>query len=135
MRLNVFLYEPNPSLQRLLKTFIECRGHRVKVFTEKYSCNLHALNASHCPSEKSCADVVIINTKMATREHLQILADQADKGCKFIKQNKAIMSDVFTDILEQSVRDLGFSPMSQPLKMAQLAGWLNKCAGRAKRQE
>ncbi|PLX81107.1 MAG: hypothetical protein C0616_05660 [Desulfuromonas sp.] len=132
MKLRVLLFEQNPSLQRLLKSFIEGRGHRVQVMSGEYSCSLHELDACSCPSEKPCADAVIINTRMATIENMQILVDQAKKGCKLPRQNKAIMNTVFTESLEQSVRDLGFSTIKQPLKMAEIAGWLNECGERAK---
>lgn len=135
--LRVFVFEPSEALRKLLAISIEAWGHDAEAFADRYSCPLYTRAVCRCPVEQPCADAVIVNASRNVQEHLQILVDQASKGCKLISANKAIMSASFTAAEEMTIRYAGFHTIRQPFRMAKLVQWLDECSGRirARRQE
>jgi len=128
----VFVFEEDSSLLSLLTLYLEGKGHQVRGFSCEYSCPLYQLEKCTCPVEKPCADAVIVNTRYNDQEEVQILIDQDEKGCKLPKLNKAVMIASITKEREKEIRNLGFTVITKPFRLAAINEWLRDCKTRLK---
>lgn len=126
--MRIYVFEEDPSLLNLLSTYLINQGHHVKGFSEGYKCPLYLLEECVCPASKPCAEAVIVNTRMPTKESVQILIDQDRRGCKLPKANKAVMSASFNSDQEEYVKQQGFSMIKKPYRLATITLWLKESA-------
>lgn len=128
--MRVYLFEEDPSLLELLVLYLKSKGHQVQGFLGGYTCSLYLMEECVCPADTPCAEAVIVNAKIPNQESFQILVDQARKGCKLPRQNKAVMSACFSEAQEQAIRDQGFSVIKKPFRLAAIDAWLATCSAR-----
>ncbi len=125
--MRVYVFDDDPSLLNLLTLYLANKGHQVQGFLHKYSCPLYQLDSCICPVDEPCAEAVIVNTRVANKESLNVLIDQDQKGCKLLRLNKAVMSANVTEAQEGFIRDQGFSVLKKPFRLTTVTSWLDAC--------
>jgi DNA-binding response OmpR family regulator len=132
MGLRVYIFDADLSTRTLLTFLLQSRGHQAQELAEPCNNALTYTENITCPSDSSCTDAIIVNTRLPVQESIQRLQHHNQTGCKIPKQNIVIMTTYATEEQRQTIREMGFSAIKKPFKLHEIDEWLDACAKRLK---
>ena len=127
MSLRVMIFDSDPSILSLLHVYLTGEGHQVLTYAGPFDCPLTALDACACPVDQCCADAILVDVRLPTVKGIEFLVDRARKGCKLVNANKAVMSACLSEAQDRVIRELGFSTLRKPFRLAEVRDWLRTC--------
>lgn len=127
-RVNIF--DDDVSNLKLLKMFISMRDYEVLTFDSPVVCPIFGAHADKCDNSKPCADIIITDNQMPKMTGIEMLLQQAQRGCGVDIRNKAVMSADLDNEKQKTVDGLGCAFFSKPFKLSELSAWLNDCEKR-----
>jgi CheY-like chemotaxis protein len=126
----VLLFDDDISILSVFERFFALRGYEVFSFAEPEFCPIYKGNAEACTKAKPCADLVITDFSMPGMDGAELLGRQEREGCTLDIRNKAILSGYMPDDGRERVESLGCAVFQKPLRLSELAPWLEACEGR-----
>ena len=131
MPLHVLVFDSDPSIRNLLKTYLEEKGHIVTTYADPSRCPVFGSDAAcACQRDGPCADVLITDIRLPETNAIDFVRRQIKKGCKAPPANKAIMSASLTKAQQEAILALGCRPLKKPFRLSELRDWIEQCANR-----
>jgi DNA-binding NtrC family response regulator len=115
---------------QMLTIFFSARNYEVLSFTRAVVCPILDKNERPCGTGYPCADVLITDFSMPGKNGLEMLQEQAQHGCKLIRENKAVMSGFIDDGHYQQIKRLGYAFFQKPFDFSKFSAWLDECETR-----
>lgn len=133
MRPRILIYEDNDILLSTLKYVFSERGYEVFAFSEPKMCQAFDSVDLTCPADFACADVIISDVNMPTKNGLDLIKERQQKGCKIKYQ--ALMSADWTDSDLKSAHELGYYIFHKPFELKEMLKWLDDCRDELNREK
>lgn len=124
------IYDDNEVILEMLKSFLANRGYEVLCFDGPSECPIYEEDARSCPKTHKCADLIITDLKMPRMTGIELLRQQAERGCKLDRKNKAIISGYAEEEDFEAIRELGCAFFKKPFELSDLSEWLEECEKR-----
>jgi CheY-like chemotaxis protein len=124
------IYDDNEVILEMLKSFLANRDYEVICFNEPSACPIYGEDAKSCPKTGQCADVMITDLKMPRMTGIELLRQQADRGCKLDVRNKVVISGYAGEEDFEAIRKLGCAFFKKPFELSELSEWLDECEKR-----
>lgn len=124
MRHRAVIFDDDPLIRFTLWDLFDGRGYEVFTFPEPGLCPLHVVLKCPCPSDTSCADLILSDVNMHGSNGIDFIQQLIQKGCR--QRHFALMSGNFSedDVARGSV--LGCELFTKPLDMHQVVEWIDK---------
>ena len=123
-KLRVVIFDDNACIRLLLGDLFERRGYEVFAFSQPSLCPLYAVQKCPCPTDASCADVIISDVNMHRTNGIDFLEQLMQKGCR--QRNAALISGSFSEVdLARGTR-LGCRLFNKPLDMKEFTAWVEE---------
>ncbi|MCM2265571.1 MAG: response regulator [Desulfuromonadales bacterium] len=130
MRLRVFLIEPKDAICGSLELFLEELGHEVVRSPAAESCpHFHAADQA-CSRQQPCADAVILGQQLSKVKGIELIERRVRGGCRGMVANVALLCLPWSDSDRLRAEALGCRYFETPLRLAELADWLQTVAQR-----
>ena len=130
MKIRAFVFEDDESILALISSILIERGYEVLSFPEPLFCPVYLNSECQCPMEYMCGDIFIIDINMPNVTGLEFIEKLIRNGCKAITQNKAVISDAWTDAELKHAKILDCHIFFKPLTNDEIIEWLDKCEKR-----
>ena len=124
MHYRTLLLEDDVSLRRLLEVMLKRRGHLVASHESPLLCPLYGEVHCDCDGGLPCLDFLITDNRMPGMTGLEFIQLQAERGCRFEDQQKAIMSGTWREEERRLAQQLGFQVFRKPFNWNEFAAWL-----------
>ncbi len=125
----VILVDDETIILVVLRNFFEMRGYEVLALAEPTVCPVYGENAS-CSALAPCADLLITDNKMPRMSGLELLAAQAQRGCRLTPRNKALLSGYLEPEDRERLEALGSAHFQKPVEFLDLGSWVDGCEER-----
>ncbi len=122
----IIIFDDNAAIVMALEDFFINRGYEVVSYTEPLVCPIYEKDGNCCDKSLPCADIVITDLHMPRMTGPDLLRRQAERGCKLVTGNKAVMSSYVAGAYEDIIKDLGCSFFYKPLIMSSIPDWLTE---------
>lgn len=123
------IVDDEPSVLDLLKMVLELRGYEVIAYREPVRCPIYE-DHTRCGSLRPCTDVLIADYRMPKMTGIEMLEDQAHRGCKLTSRNKAIISGDLDEPALKKIGELGCAFFQKPFTLEEMEAWLIGCEER-----
>lgn len=123
------VFDDDTVILNMLDTFLSRKGYEVLGLAEPVVCPVYMHTEDHCPSEKPCADVMLVDFQMPGMTGYELLKQQKEKGCRLDIKNKALMSG-FIIGAEMKLEELGCAYFRKPFLLSELNVWIRACEDR-----
>lgn len=124
MRLRIFLIEPNDAICESLEVFLEELGHEVVSSPAVESCpHFHAAEQT-CSRQQPCADAVILGQHLSRVKGIELIERRVRGGCRGMAANVALLCLPWSDGDRLRAEALGCRYFETPLRLSDLADWL-----------
>jgi len=120
----VLIFDDDRNVLNLLKDFFSIRDYDVLTFDSPVTCTIYDKSLESCANAKPCADIVITDYQMPKMTGLELLLQQAQRGCKVDIRNKALMSGDLDEETQNKVKALGYAFFSKPFKFSEFVAWV-----------
>lgn len=121
----VIVFDDDVMILEMLTAFFSKRNYEVVAFNEPLTCPIYVRSADDCTKEFPCADIVITDLRMPKMNGIELISDQAQRGCKLDVKNKAIMSGDIDEECKKKIKELGCSYLNKPFTLNELSDWLS----------
>ena len=135
MKLSILIFEPDPALRNLLRTYLAGQGHTVQAFADPSICPLFKDPEDQsccCVKTQPCGDAVLMDLRMPRISALDFLKRQRSLGCKALDANKAIMSTSLGKSVDEAIQRFGCHYIAKPFHLEAIGRWIKECAARVK---
>jgi len=132
LRPRILIFEDNKTLLSTLKHVFRKQGYEVFAFSNPKVCQAYDSVDLMCPADVACADIIISDVNMPTKNGLDLIKERQQKGCQ-IKYH-ALMSADWTDSNLKSAHELGCYVFHKPFDLKEMLAWLDDCRDELKRQ-
>ena len=122
MKRRAVVFDDDALIRFTLWSLFDRRGYEVFTFPEPGLCPLHAVQKCPCPTDASCADVIISDVNMHAANGIDFLEQLLQKGCR--QRHFALISGSFSDADLTRGSQLGCRLFSKPLDMEQITAWI-----------
>ncbi len=129
-KLRVNIFDDDVYNLKMLKTIMSQRDYEVLTFDSPAVCPIYNAHTEECPYVNPCADIIITDYQMPHMTGLELLLQQAQRGCRIDRRNKALMSADPYSIKMKMLEELGCAFFSKPLQFAEFFAWLDDCEKR-----
>ena len=126
MRPRIIIYEDNDILRSTLQYILNERGYEVFTFSNPTMCPFYDPVNHNCPADHACADIIISDVNMPTKNGLELIKERQQKDCKV--KYRALMSGDWTDSELKSAQKLGCHIFHKPFDIKEMLKWLDDCA-------
>ena len=130
MRLRIFLIEPNDAISGSLQFFLEELGHEVVLTASGDTCPFARAETSCCPKSRPCADAVIIGQYLPKRKGIDLIEQRHRGGCKVMSAHVSLLCLPWSDGDRLRAEALGCRYFESPLRLTELADWLQSVTRR-----
>jgi len=120
----VLIFDDDRNVLNLLKDFFSIRDYDVLTFDSPVTCTIYDKSLESCANAKPCADIVITDYQMPKMTGLELLLQQAQRGCKVDIRNKALMSGDLDEETQNKVKALGYAFFGKPFKFSEFVAWV-----------
>lgn len=129
IRINVF--DDDPTNLKLFAAIMSARNYEVNTYDRTVACPLYSTQAeAECSRLKPCADIILTDNQMPGMTGIEMLLDQALRGCRIDSRNKAVASADLDRKQRQIVAGLGCAVFEKPFRLKELITWLDDCERR-----
>ena len=130
-KLQILIFEDEPSMASLLKQIVLMSGHDVQVYSDPTICPIYHDHGFECPRETPCADVIISDQKMPNISGFDFFKLQRNRGCKALDKNKALITagEISHD-LRSEMDEIGFHYIKKPFRVTEITHWIDECSKR-----
>lgn len=113
------------AIRVLLCDLLRRRGYEVSAFDSPVSRKCHRKSGALCPQpdEQPCADVILTDLEMPTRNGLHYMEEQLRHDCKC--RHIALITGSGTEADFERARQLGIKAIMKPLHVKELEEWLD----------
>lgn len=126
----VIIFEDEPVVLLVFRHLFEMRDYELMAFTEPVFCPIYGNGSGSCDKLTSCADVLITDHRMPNMSGIELLEEQARRGCRLQPGNKALLSGALDRELIERVKSLGAAAFPKPLEFEEFTVWLEECEQR-----
>src|SRR5574337_82158 len=109
------VYDDDPSVLSFLKDFFSSIDYEVLTYQKPVVCPLSREDEGRCDKRYPCADVIITDYQMPRMSGLELLQEQARRGCKVPAKNKAIMTGLSDDGIQKEAEKAGVAFFQKPV--------------------
>jgi|GEM_PF-426633 len=124
------IIDDDANILKLLKDFFSIRDYDVLTFDSPITCTIYENKLASCANSKPCADILITDYQMPKMTGLELLVQQAQRGCKVDIRNKALMSGNLDAETQNKVKELGHAFFSKPFNFPEFISWIEDCESR-----
>jgi DNA-binding response OmpR family regulator len=124
------VFDDEPAVLDLLKTFLSHRGYEVFCFSTPLACPDVMNKEIPCYHGKPCADILITDFKMPGMSGLELLELQRERGCSLDIRNKAVISGLVDEEEMNRIMMMGCSFFRKPFRFSELSAWIEACEER-----
>ena len=129
-KLRVNIFDDDVSNLKMLKLFISERDYEILTFDRPVVCPIVSAKSDTCNSMKPCADIIITDYRMPEMTGIEMLLNQAKRGCKVDIRNKIVMSGDLDNKGQKILEELGCTFFSKPFDFNELLACLDDCEKR-----
>ena len=126
MRLRIIVFEDDEPIRILLQAAIARLGHEVLAFSDPLACPLYTQDACTCTQEHPCGDLLITDNQMPRMTGLEFIRRQAERGCKGVAANKAVLSGNWSEVQRREAAELGCRIVRKPFDLGELSDWIKE---------
>jgi CheY-like chemotaxis protein len=109
----------------MLEFVLNERGYEVFTFSNPGLFQIDEPADHNCLTNHACADMIISDVNMPSKNGLELIRELQQKGCKV--KCRALMSGDWTDSDLKHAQQLGCKIFHKPFDIRQLLEWLNDC--------
>jgi DNA-binding response OmpR family regulator len=113
-------------IRNMLEHFLQKKGYEVLAYPSPSFCPIYADYAEGCSQKKQCADILMTDLYMPHKSGIELLMEQAKRGCKMDIKNKAILADYLDADVKIRIQDIGCSFFRKPFQLSALSAWLQQ---------
>lgn len=124
MRLRIVLIEPNDAISASLQLFLEELGHEVVAADGADGCPHFHAAGQVCSQIHPCADAVILGQHLRKTTGIALLERRLRGGCRGMAANVALLCLPWSDSDRHRAEALGCRYFETPLRLVELAEWL-----------
>lgn len=128
IRINVF--EDDPTNLRLFTAIMTSRGYEVHAYDRAVVCPVYKAEAVACGRKKPCADIILTDNQMPGLTGIEMLLEQALRGCRVDTRNIAVVSADLDGPQRKTIAGLGCVVFNKPFRLQDLVAWLDDCERR-----
>lgn len=128
MHLRIVIFGNDADALDALKFSLSSRGYEVLCYSEPYMCPGYTGCSTGCFQQDPCVDILLVLNRMKRMTGLELIRQQARKGCKILAMNKAVISGDFSSENLQEAEKLGCKTLFKPLDLNELFRWLEERA-------
>ncbi len=128
-RRRAVIFEEDVVMMGLLKTFLSLRGYDVYAYREPLICPVYKDDAE-CNLTSPCADVMLIDFKIAKMTGTELLRAQTARQCKLTPLNKALITGYFNGHNRGDLEQQGWTVFEKPIDFSRLSEWFDQCEQR-----
>lgn len=134
MRLRVFIIEPDDALRESLAMFVAECGHEVVAATAPETCPFYRNDSCVCLQEHACGDILLLGQHLPLLKGITFIERRLRGGCKGMIANVALLCRPWSDSDRRRAEALGCRYLETPLRLTELADWLQLVAQRVNPQ-
>lgn len=131
IRINIF--EDDPTNLRLFTAIMTSRNYEVHAYDRAVVCPVYKSEARECGRLRPCADIIITDNQMPGMTGIEMLLEQARRGCRVDTRNIAVVSADLDQQQRKIAEGLGFVVFNKPFRLQDLVAWLDDCERRIDR--
>ena len=113
-------------IRNMLEHFLKKKGYDVLAYPSPSFCPIYSDRAENCSQKKQCADILMTDLYMPHKSGIELLMEQAKRGCKMDLKNKAILADYLDADVKTRIQDIGCSFFRKPFQLSELSAWLQE---------
>jgi CheY-like chemotaxis protein len=129
-RPRVHIFDDDVSNLKMLKYIMSQRDYEILTFGRPVVCPNNDAKSEKCNISKPCADVIITDYQMPGMTGIEMLLQQAQRGCKIDIRNKILISADLGIKGQKTLEGLGCRFFSKPFKLSELLACLDDCEKR-----
>ena len=118
----VLVFDDDGIIRKVLWEYFDSRKYEVFTFPHPKSCALCDINSCNCPTQETCADIIISDLNMPFIKGLDFLEQQIKKGCKC--RNLALMSGNLAEAESDRAKTLEIKLFEKPFGLDELDDWV-----------
>lgn len=131
IRINIF--DDDPTNLRLFTAIMASRNYEVQAYDRAVVCPVYKTEVKECGRIKPCADIIITDNQMPGMTGIEMLLEQAQRGCRVDARNIAVASADLDHQQRKIVEGLGCVVFTKPFRLQDLVAWLDDCERRVDR--
>ena len=123
-KMKAMVFDDEPAIRALLCDVLRRRGYEVTAFPGPDARDCLRKGDGMCPQRDAqpCADVILTDLEMPTRNGLHYVEEQLKHGCAC--PHIALITGSGTDADFERARQLGIKTIKKPLRVKDLEDWL-----------
>lgn len=129
-KIRVNIFDDDPANLRLFTAVMAMRGYEVYASERAVPCPIYMNPAEVCTSLKPCADIILTDNQMPGMTGIEMLLEQARRGCRIDVRNRAIASADYDADQRKIVEGLGCAVFNKPCRLNEIFAWLDDCETR-----
>ncbi len=123
------IYDDDPTILELLTIFFEDLEYEVIAREEPAVCPV-CLDDATCLDRSPCGDIMITDLLMPGMTGLEMLTQQARRGCGIDIRNKAVHSGSLESGSLDDIKRIGCNFFHKPASLKELRAWVSECESR-----
>jgi CheY-like chemotaxis protein len=121
---SLLIMENEDSVRDTLGSYSEQLDYKPILLSDPSVCKALQPGEQQCPTQKSCADALLIDRDLPAIDGLNLIERQIEKGCKVAARRKALMVSMITEPDLEKARNLGCHVLQKPVTSESLESWL-----------
>ena len=122
----VIVLEDDETSRKFITLMLKQRGYEVVSAADPTICPVYATPNQACPHEDACGDFLLTDNRMPNMTGLEFIEAQAQRGCKGIILNKAVMSGTWSAEELEKAQKLGCKIFTKPYRISEIIQWLEE---------
>ncbi len=118
--------DDQPLCREFLKDYLTERGYQVDCYSGQQFQSFCSQSGACCQAERPCADLLLTDNRMPHRSGLELLEEQIARGCKLVKQKRAVLSGGWSREERQRAIELGCQVFDKPFDLSGMDAWLEQ---------
>lgn len=128
LRINVF--DDEPLNLDLFAAIVAARNYEVYASGRAIVCPVYSDQPETCSLLKPCADIILTDNRMPGMTGIEMLQEQAQRGCRIDVRNKALVSADLDAEQRKIAAGLGCAVFDKPFRLDDIFAWLDDCESR-----
>ncbi len=128
IRINIF--DDDATNLKLFSTIMSARNYEVYAYDRAVACPVYKDQAEECSRLRPCADIILTDNQMPRMTGIEMLLDQARRGCRIDIRNKAVASADFDHDQRKIIEGLGCAVFDKPFRLDDIVTWHDDCERR-----